>query len=91
MIYLWTCYQTVKFPLQHCDLRLWNQKYLEAINYAKLGKELCSKTNVRIGINRFKQRLRLIQRLMLNEQKEEKENEEFDAILREFSDEAVQS
>ena len=75
----------------HCDLCLWNQKYLEAINYDKLGKELCSKTNVRIGINRFKQRLRLIQRLMLNEQKEEKENEEFDAILREFSDEAVQS
>lgn len=75
----------------HCDLCLWNQKYLEATNYAKLGKELCSKTNVRIGINRFKQKLRLIQRLMLNEQKEEKENEEFDAILREFSAEAVQS
>ena len=68
-----------------CDFFLWKQKYSEAIEIAKRGKKLSLKGNITIGIRISTQRLQLLERLTLDTQKEEKEEEAIDEILKEFS------
>ena len=74
-----------------CDLFLWKQKYSEAFAHAKWGKQLCLEGKIKIGIDIFTERLQLLESLMLDMQKKEKEDEAIDEILKEFSGETIQS
>ena len=73
-----------------CDFFLWKQKYSEATAHAKWGKQLCLEGKITIGIDIFTRRLQLLESLMLDTQKKEKEEEAIDEILKEFSDETIQ-
>ena len=72
-----------------CDFFLWKQKYSEATAHAKWGKQLCLEGKITIGIDIFTRRLQLLESLMLDTQKKEKEEEAIEEIVKEFSGETI--